>query len=123
MFGPLGFWEVLIILVLALLIFGPKKLPEMGRTIGRALGEFRRASNDLKRSLDAELDPVGEPRGPATRQPQAARPRPAIAAVPEEASIAVDEEPQESEAVAEPAESGEKADGEAPPAGTIARDD
>ena len=56
MFGPLGFWEILFILALALLIFGPKKLPEIGRTLGRSLGEFRRATTDLKRSIETEID-------------------------------------------------------------------
>ncbi|MDY7091780.1 MAG: twin-arginine translocase TatA/TatE family subunit [Acidobacteriota bacterium] len=54
MFG-LGFPEVAFIIVLALLIFGPKRLPELGRTLGKGLGEFRRASNDLKRTFNAEL--------------------------------------------------------------------
>jgi TatA/E family protein of Tat protein translocase len=56
MFGPLGFAEVTFILVLALLIFGPRKLPEIGRTIGKAMGEFRRATTDLKRSIEDEVD-------------------------------------------------------------------
>lgn len=55
MFGPLGVPELLFIFVLALLIFGPRKLPEIGRTIGRAMGELRRATADLKGSLDADL--------------------------------------------------------------------
>lgn len=55
MFGPLGFPEVIFILVLALLIFGPKRLPEIGRTIGRGLAEFRKASNELKRTINTEL--------------------------------------------------------------------
>ncbi len=55
MFGPLGFQEVILILVVALLIFGPRKLPEIGRTIGRTLSEFRKASVELKRSLNAEI--------------------------------------------------------------------
>jgi TatA/E family protein of Tat protein translocase len=56
MFGPLGFQELLLILVLALLIFGPKKLPEVGRTIGRGMAEFRRATSDLKRTIETEVD-------------------------------------------------------------------
>jgi TatA/E family protein of Tat protein translocase len=55
MFGPLGVPEVLFILVLALLVFGPRKLPELGRTLGRAMGEFRKASTELKRSFNAEI--------------------------------------------------------------------
>ena len=55
MFGSLGLPEILFILVLALLVFGPRRLPEVGRTIGRALGEFRRATGDLKRSFDQEM--------------------------------------------------------------------
>ena len=55
MIGSLGVPELLFILVLALLIFGPRKLPEIGRTMGKALGEFRRATSDLKRTLDTEL--------------------------------------------------------------------
>ena len=55
MFGSIGGTELLIILVIALVIFGPKRLPELGRTIGKGLSEFRRASNDLKRSLEDEI--------------------------------------------------------------------
>jgi TatA/E family protein of Tat protein translocase len=55
MFGSLGFQEILLILVLALLIFGPRKLPEIGRTLGKSLGEFRRATSDLKRSIEQEV--------------------------------------------------------------------
>jgi TatA/E family protein of Tat protein translocase len=56
MFGSIGGTEILIILVIALVVFGPKRLPELGRTIGKGLGEFRRASNDLKRSVDIEIN-------------------------------------------------------------------
>lgn len=55
MFGSLGFPEVMMILVIALLLFGPRKMPQIGRTIGRALGEFRRASNDFKRTIEDEV--------------------------------------------------------------------
>ena len=54
MFG-LGVPELIFILMLALLIFGPKRLPEIGRTIGRGMSEFRKASNDLKRTINVEL--------------------------------------------------------------------
>lgn len=48
--------ELILILVVALIIFGPKKLPEIGRTIGAAVREFRKASQDLKNSIDLGLD-------------------------------------------------------------------
>ena len=54
-FGPLGFYELAFILVLALLIFGPKKLPEIGKTLGRGMSELRRATSDLKRSVEEEV--------------------------------------------------------------------
>ena len=50
----LGFGEILIILVLALIIFGPRRLPEMGRTIGRSLREFRRATSDLRAEIESD---------------------------------------------------------------------
>ena len=55
MFGTLGTQEVFFIFILALVLFGPKKLPEIGRTVGKALSEFRRASNELKATFDREL--------------------------------------------------------------------
>lgn len=73
MFGPLGLPEILMILVLALLIFGPKRLPEVGRTIGKGLGEFRRASADLKRTVNAELALDEDERPHSARRPEAAR--------------------------------------------------
>lgn len=56
MFGSLGGPELLLILVLALLLFGPRKLPEIGRTIGRGLSEFRKATTEFKSSLEREVD-------------------------------------------------------------------
>jgi sec-independent protein translocase protein TatA len=52
----LGFGEILIILVLALIIFGPRRLPEMGRTIGRSLRELRRTTSEIRDELEADLD-------------------------------------------------------------------
>ena len=54
--GNLGMPELILIMVLALLLFGPTKLPEIGKQVGKALGEFRRASNDLKRTIEDEMD-------------------------------------------------------------------
>jgi TatA/E family protein of Tat protein translocase len=56
--GPLGVSETVFIFVLALLIFGPKKLPELGRTIGKAMTEFRRASSELKATFDREMHAI-----------------------------------------------------------------
>src|SRR5215203_6924302 len=53
--GSLGLPEIAFIFVLALLIFGPKKLPEIGRTLGRGMAEFRKATNELKRSINTEM--------------------------------------------------------------------
>src|SRR5215470_7449358 len=47
--------DLIILMVLALLIFGPRRLPEIGRMVGKVLAEFRRASNELRRSINAEL--------------------------------------------------------------------
>jgi TatA/E family protein of Tat protein translocase len=54
-FGPLGLPEIILIFVVALLLFGPRKMPQIGRSIGRAMGEFRRASNDFKRTIEEEV--------------------------------------------------------------------
>ena len=55
MFGTLGVPEIAVIFILALVLFGPRKLPELGRTIGKAMTEFRRASSDLKATFDREM--------------------------------------------------------------------
>ncbi len=55
MFGSVGLPELLLIFVIALLLFGPRKLPEIGKTLGKAMNEFKRASNDLQRSLEDEI--------------------------------------------------------------------
>lgn len=55
MFPSLGFPELMIIMVIALIIFGPRKLPELGRSLGKSLGEFRKASNELKSTLEEEI--------------------------------------------------------------------
>ena len=55
MLGTLGTPEMIFIFLLALVLFGPKKLPELGRTVGKAITEFRKASNELKSTFDREL--------------------------------------------------------------------
>jgi TatA/E family protein of Tat protein translocase len=54
-FGSIGAPELIFIFLIALLVFGPRKLPQLGRTIGKSLGEFRRATHDLKSSLEREV--------------------------------------------------------------------
>ena len=53
--GPLGVPELIIIFVVALVVFGPRKLPELGRSLGKSLSEFKRASNELRNTLDEEI--------------------------------------------------------------------
>lgn len=53
--GPIGVPELIILLVVALIVFGPRKLPELGRSLGKSIGEFKRASNELRNTLDEEI--------------------------------------------------------------------
>ena len=55
MFGSIGMPELIIILVIALIIFGPRKLPELGKSLGRSINEFKRASADLQNTLEQEI--------------------------------------------------------------------
>jgi Tat protein translocase TatB subunit len=56
MFGPLGGPELLLVFVIALIVFGPRKLPEIGKSLGKMMAEFRRASNDLKQTIEDEVE-------------------------------------------------------------------
>jgi len=55
MFGSLGIPELILIFIVALLVFGPKRLPEIGRTLGKAIGEFKKATDDLKNTIEREV--------------------------------------------------------------------
>ena len=77
MFGSLGMPELVIIFVIALIVFGPRKLPELGKSLGKSLAEFKRASNELRNSLEEEIR-VEEDRD---RTPKPA-PAPAVVATP-----------------------------------------
>src|SRR5216110_2653499 len=55
MFGSIGMPELIIIFTIALIVFGPRKLPELGRSLGKSIAEFKKASNELKNTLDEEI--------------------------------------------------------------------
>lgn len=67
--GPLGAQEMIAIFILALLLFGPKKLPELGRLLGKGLSEFRRAKSELKATFETHLHEL-EREAQALNQPQ-----------------------------------------------------
>ena len=54
--GSLGMQEIMVIFVLALIIFGPRKLPDIGKTLGKGMAEFKKASNELKRTWEEEVE-------------------------------------------------------------------
>lgn len=114
MFGTLGGPELFLILVIALIVFGPRKLPEIGKSMGRMMAEFRKASNEFRQTIESEVEaekireatrievprldappaarPVGSPEAPASSplaSPEApAEPTAAAAPEPSEAERA-----------------------------------
>lgn len=76
--GPIGFPEMLVILVVALIIFGPRKLPELGRSLGRSINEFKRASNELRSTLDEEIRAEERKAAPPVSVTPAPPPAPAV---------------------------------------------
>jgi len=91
MFGSLGFPELIVIFVIALIIFGPRKLPEIGKSLGKSLAEFKKASNELRNTLEEEIS-IEEQR----EQVKVAPPPPAAAPVvphPEQPVVASSDHP------------------------------
>ena len=86
MFGSIGMPELIIIFVIALIIFGPRKLPELGRSLGKSLAEFKKASNELKNTLEEEIRIEEAKDADAKKETQAK-----AAAAPEAASFGQDE--------------------------------
>lgn len=117
--GPLGGPELILILVIALIVFGPRKLPEIGKSMGKMLVEFRRASTDFKRTLETEVET--EKRAPArqaaptTPTVAAGSPPPAVSATPAEASGSSSPTPP-------PATSADPGEGQGVPDGSVPRD-
>lgn len=69
--GPIGWPELIILLVVVLIVFGPGKLPDIGNAIGRGVREFRKASNDLEESIRGDTKKPSEP--PTSSTPSAER--------------------------------------------------
>jgi sec-independent protein translocase protein TatA len=78
MFGSIGMPELIIIFMIALIIFGPRKLPELGRSLGKSLGEFKRASNELRNTLDEEIRLEEQRVSEAPRRAEAAATQPPV---------------------------------------------
>ncbi len=79
MFGSIGVPELIIILTIALIVFGPRKLPELGRSLGRSLNEFKRASNELRHTLDEEIRIEDQKSTERQKAPESSTPPPADA--------------------------------------------
>jgi sec-independent protein translocase protein TatA len=86
----LGFPEMIFLFLLALIIFGPKKLPEIGRQIGKALNEFKRASNEFKAQIEQEINQMETEKNPQILPPVSAPP-PGSVAVLKPATVAATE--------------------------------
>ncbi len=78
MFGSIGMPELVIILVIALIIFGPRKLPELGKSLGRSLNEFKKASNDLQNTLEQEIKLEEQKESAAAARKSGSQPWPGI---------------------------------------------
>ena len=70
--GSIGFPELLVIFVIALIVFGPRRLPEIGKALGQGINEFKRASKDLQNRLEDEIEQDRRASATATPEPAAA---------------------------------------------------
>ena len=96
MFGSIGMPELVIIFVIALIVFGPRKLPDLGRSLGKSIAEFKRASNELKSTLEEEIrleEQQHKTVPPAAASQQAATPSVTPAPVAEAVPVAQTEAP------------------------------
>jgi TatA/E family protein of Tat protein translocase len=100
MFGSIGMPELILIFVVALLVFGPKKLPEIGKSIGKGLAEFKRASEELKKTIEQEIE-QGKSEVSAVRDQVASIPATLRSAAPLESNAAPAGESAASPAFAE----------------------
>jgi len=91
MFGTLGGPELFLILVVALIVFGPRKLPEIGKSMGKMMAEFRKASQDFQRTIEEEVE--AEKLREATRIEPPAWSAPAPAALPPATASSTSETP------------------------------
>jgi TatA/E family protein of Tat protein translocase len=66
--GPIGFPELIVIFIIALLVFGPKKLPELGKSMGKGLREFKKATEEIKSSIDDHMRDVESTVQDATKE-------------------------------------------------------
>lgn len=100
MFGTLGGPELFLILVVALIVFGPRKLPEMGKSLGKMMAEFRKASNEFQRTIEDEVE--ADRIKNAAPPPQLAAPAPADPQPAAEAAVPAHTVERESPAPIEP---------------------
>jgi TatA/E family protein of Tat protein translocase len=103
MFGSIGMPELIVIFVIALIIFGPRKLPELGKSLGKSIAEFKRASNELRNTLEEEI------RIDEQRQKSTAAPLPAAASTAPLSAVPT-ETPAATEAAAHPEPAATEAD-------------
>jgi sec-independent protein translocase protein TatA len=83
MIGSLGMPELIVIFIIALIIFGPRKLPELGRSLGKSIAEFKKATNELQSTLEEEIR-LDEQRAAHETQKKAVESQTAPAAPPAE---------------------------------------